>query len=189
MKQKTLLEILEEVKNQKEHRLDYSLLNSGAAPEKRAAFDLGLVEELGRIVKGLRRHFRARRALSPNASWDDIRLKEAELYDEEEERERTLAIRENYYRHIASGLLDMSEAVTWRYDVFSGAELDPWSEEKIYNLFSSGKRTLLMYARWLKAADESSFIDKWIETIEPIELNKIGSVENWLKAVGNLPVY
>jgi hypothetical protein len=183
MREKQLLEVLQEVLHERV---------SEATNSKKERSDFDRVKELvvGKVAKRfrtIRRHIKASRILGGFADIDSIRRVEQELRYKEEKHDREVLIRENYYRHIAIGFLDMTEAILWRYEIFDDIALTVDVKDTLHNLFYSGKRTLLMYSKWLALYEEGAFIKQWIEAFEPIEITTYHSIEEWLDFFDKLP--
>lgn len=186
MKEKTLFEVLQESLNGYESSLMSTFAGRPVRQKKRQK--PVFLEKTIDAINTAKRYLKARRIAGSSASWDDISFTEMELRDEEEEKKRSTAERENYYRHIAIGLLDMNEAIVWRHVIFANQELTNDAEEIIVNLFNTGKRTLLMYSRWLSLSGKDDYIKKWIDTFDPIHYDTINSFDSWVDTVSTLPM-
>ena len=159
---------------------------SEATNSKKERSDFDRVKELvvGKVAKyfrTIRRHIKASRILGGFADIDSIRRVEQELLYKEEKHDREVQIRENY------GFLDMTEAILWRYEIFDDIALTVDVKDTLHNLFYSGKRSLLMYSKWLALYEEGAFIEHWIKAFEPIEITTYHSIEEWLDFFEKLP--
>lgn len=141
-----------------------------------------------KTVGAVRRRIAATKILGPFADIDSVYQLEARMKMKEEEMAQKQRRREYYYRFIAIGYLDMTEAIIWRYEVFSKEDLTLSNQETLTNLFNSGKLTMTRYARWLALLDEESFIETWIEAFESIDFDTFKSMDKWVEFFESLPL-
>ncbi|MBR2840124.1 hypothetical protein IKE82_02225 [Candidatus Saccharibacteria bacterium] len=147
----------------------------------------GLNSLLSNPINNLKYRLEARKTLGIRASSAEVSALEYRLIEQAKEEEVLASRRQNYYLRILSGLIDMIEAVVWRYDGFKEEMLTKDLLDALSELFYSGKRTLLMYSRWLCVIEEDTFVEGWPDLIEPVNLDTFKTAEAWFDFFDSLP--